>query len=193
MRDNKGVTLIELVITIALLAVIGGFVTYSVSLLTGQDARECANNLSVSLDRAKNYALNKSGSADAFMVIKREGGSYKAEYYVPTNPIDSPATATYKKVEEEKIGKGSVGITCYLESGTSFAITETQWLVIYYDRITGAFKKMKKISSDDDIADIAAKPNIAVCERIEVKKSRTYEITLVLPTGKHTLERKKAD
>ena len=84
MRDDKGFSLVELVVVIAIMAVMGGVLIYSFSLVTGQEARQCASNLSTALNKAKNVALTKSGSSDAFMELSREtDGGYVVQYFVP--------------------------------------------------------------------------------------------------------------
>ncbi len=180
MRDNKGFSLVELVVVVALMAIVGGFMAYSFSLVTGQEARQCANNLSTALNKAKNYALTKSGNSDAYMELSREtNGSYVVQYFVPKSPVD--VSAGYVQLDQETVGKRAVEITCFLQGGSSFQITESSHLRICYDRISGAFKEAVWVNSATETKDY--------CEKISIKRGKTYQVTLISATGKHSVER----
>lgn len=184
-KDNKGFSMVELMIVIALMAVVGGVLVYSFSMVTGQQARQCASNLSTALDKAKNYSLTKSASSDAYVEIAREtNGGYIATYYAPVSPINDsavPGSSDYVQLEQESLGKRAVEVTCYMEGGTSFQITETNHLRVYYDRVSGAFKEAVAVSG--------ASETTAFCSKIVITRGRTYEITFVNATGKHLLDR----
>ena len=184
LKDNKGYSMLELMVIIALMAIVGAGVFYSFSLVTGQYARECAGNLSAALDKARNYSFTKSASSDAYVEIALEAEGYVATYYVPKSPIDAdavPGTADYTELEKDSLGKKDVEITCELADGSTFNITETESIRIYYDRISGAFKEAARVSG--------ATATRAFCNSITVKRGKTYELTFYNATGKHTLER----
>lgn len=186
MRDDKGFSLVELVVVIAIMAVMGGVLIYSFSLVTGQEARQCASNLSTALNKAKNVALTKSGSSDAFMELSREtDGGYVVQYFVPASPVDDGAdpavSGSYIQLDKETVGKKNVEITCYLQGGSSFTISETSHLRIYYDRISGAFKEAVWVNGGMLTKEY--------CEKITIKRGKLYQVTIVNATGKHSVER----
>lgn len=185
MRDNKGFSLIELVVVVALMALLVGVLGYSFSLVTGQEARQCANNLSTALDRAKNYALTKSGSSDAYMELTRDtDGSFLVTYYVPakawTNNAQS-GTADYVAIDSQTIGKKAVEITCNLTTIGSVTLTSGTSIRFYYDRISGALKKVVWVTGGSQQEDH--------CQQITVSRGKTYLLTLIEATGRHSLER----
>lgn len=185
MSENKGYSLIELIVVIAILAVLGGVVVYSVSMLTGQEARECANNLSTALDKEKNYALTKSATADCYMELeKRDSGLY-AVYYVPKNAIVKADEAdAYIKAEEQKIGKKSVILEVLFEGDApvdATVISGTQSVRIYYNRADGSFKKA---------AAVGAVSKTGYCKKMIVTRGKTYELELFKDTGIHKLSRR---
>lgn len=183
-KDNKGFSMVELVIVIALMAVLGSVFVYSFSMVTGQEARQCANNISTVLDKAKNYSLTKSASSDAYVEIARESGGYIATYFAPVSPINAgavPGSTDYVQLEKENIGKKAVEVIVTMENGSSFAVNEATHLRIYYDRVSGAFKEAVIVSGTSETN--------AYCAQIKVVRGRTYLITFYTPTGKHTLER----
>lgn len=183
-KDNKGFSMVEIVVVIALMAVVVSIFAYSFSLVTGQDARQGANNISTVLDKAKNYSLTKSASSDAYVEITKEAKGYFATYYAPESPVNAHATAgsaDYKQLEKEQIAKKAVLITVTMKDAGSFDIMETLKLRIYYDRVSGAFKEAVLVSAGSETR--------AYCEEIKIVRGRTYLIKLYAPTGKHTLER----
>ena len=207
MKDNKGFSLVELVIILAIIAVLGGAMFYSFTLMTGQYARECANNLSTALDKEKNYALTRSASVDCYMEIVKDGKSYVARYYVPENAIadgtDSKGdVADWLFAEELKIGKSQVNITYKIGSGSEITIDDDTSVKFVYNRISGAMKAI--VESD------ASEPPAAGGKRrgsippdsdssvhtlngdkviITLLNGRKYEIELYTATGKHVLSR----
>lgn len=180
MKNNKGFSLIELIVVVAIMAIMGSFIFISFGLLSGQDARECASNLSAALDKEKNYALARSGEADCYVEIERTSDNYLAKYYVPKRAIETDMV----KIEEESLGEQSVIISCYKDDdfedgnvGTfKGAVTGGNRLRIKYNRINGEIKEIQ-LGSESDI-------NV-----IQIEKGRTYVIKLYTATGKHTLER----
>ena len=184
-EDNRGFSLIELVVTIALMALVTGCLAYSYSLVTGQEAKQCANNLGTALDRAKNYALTRSGSSDAYMeLLKEPGGEYIVQYFVPAKPWQKDAvvgTADYVMQDSETVGKSTVQITCLFEDGSTFSISESSHLRIYYDRISGAFKKAVWVNGGTETE--------GSCHSITMERGKKFQLTLIEATGKHSLER----
>ncbi len=182
MRDNKGYSLVEIVVVVAIITIVGGLLGYTFNMVFNQQARECANNISTSLDKAKNYALTRSGSSSAYMELYKEvDGDYMIRHYEPVNPID-PASG-YVMFEEKTVGSKAVKITCYLQNGDIRGITDAQGMRIYYNRVSGAFEKIEMIDASRNVTQTDN------CTVIEIKRGAQYNITLTIPTGKHKLER----
>lgn len=178
MRDEKGFSLIELIVTVALMALLMTGVFIGLGALTGMHARECANDLDTALDQAKNYALTKSGGLDAYMELSKEADGYYVTFYVPDKPVVKPGeTASYVQIDRKKVGNASVKITCRFKGGANIEIG-TSTVKFYYDRISGAFKEAEYGVGFSDF-----------CQEIRIKKHREYVLKLVPATGKHTLTR----
>lgn len=209
MKDNKGFSLVELVIVLAIIAALGGAMFYSFTLMTGQYARECANNLSAALDKEKNYALARSASVDCYMEIVKAGNNYVARYYVPVSAIADGTGQDWLFAEELKIGKSRVGITYKIvsSSGSEIAtIDDDKSVKFVYNRISGAMKAI--VVSDVDSS--ASPPEAGISKGfltdptstvhnlkdesvdkviIDLVNGRRYEIEIFAGTGKHVLSR----
>ena len=193
-KDNKGFSLVELVIVVGIMAVMLSFIFYSFSLLTGQNARECANNLTSALGKEKTYALTKSATADCYMeIIQDTDGSYYVRYYVPENALDMK----WVQLDKQKIGKGSVDIVCHFKDTVSggesdWQIQSGQSLIVVFDRISGKFKKFIQSDGTEGNAYIENKmkeTSTMECTKIVVDRGRTYELALYSATGKYVLSR----
>ena len=177
MKNQRGFSMIELIVTVALLALTMTAVVIGLGALTGQHARECSRNLDAALGQAKNYAMSKSGSADAYMELNKTSDGYYADFYIPDKPLAKPEDVTYTLVEHKRLGKKDIRITCFFEGGTQVLIQDGTSVKFYYDRVSGAFKQAQSGTLTD------------YCNRILVEKGRKYRLDLVPATGKHTLVR----
>lgn len=189
MCNNKGFSLVELIIIVALIALLGTGSIYGLSLLTGQQVMDCANNTTLALDKAKDYAMTKSGSSDAYMeILKETDGTCKAVYYVPEKPHTVGAGTTYVEIERKTLGNKQVKVICNVQTSTGtgdYEITDTQHIRIYYDRNSGAMKSAETVTDNSGSVVVET----ATCKEIRIEGYRKYKITFFHATGRHTLER----
>lgn len=205
MKDNKGFSLVELVIILAISAALSGTIFYSYTLMSGQYARECANNLSTALDKEKNYALTRSASVDCYMEVVKVGNNYVARYYVPKSAIADGTGDDWLFAEEVKIGKSRVDLTYKIESGSEVTIGDHKSVKFVYNRISGAMKAIVELDLADDPdphpvsgesrgnlpPDSDSSVHTLNGDEVIIASSygRRYEIKVYTATGKHVLSR----
>ena len=183
-HNNKGLTLIELIIVIAIMAVLIGFVSFSVSLLFGTQAKGCAQKVSAMLSETQTGCLSRfdetmelsfmsKGADDAVL-----SDGYYTKNYVHT--IDKSANRVVASDSEiRRMGGGRVTITVYLSDGDVFELGTSKSITVSYDRATGAF---------DPVVVDGTQTN-AYIDKITFQSGlRTFTITMVAETGKHTLQ-----
>ena len=202
MKNNRGYSLVELVIVIAIIAVMGTFMFLGFGLLTGQNARECANDLSAALDKEKNYALTRSAMVDCYLELVYHDNAYYVRYWQPRNAyVRGTSEDDWVMAEEEKIGKGSVTVKYYLPGEDRKQYKDVghsvkdKSLKFVFDRVSGAYKlflesdgtkgAMKEINGT---AQIKGGTEVS-CAGITVYSARAYDIEIYEATGKHVLTR----
>lgn len=162
-KDNGGYSLIELVIVLAIIAVIMGTVFYSVILVFSANARSCANDIQRSIGDCKVTTMGKSA---AYMKLYRDA----ADENVYTQMYIKDSSGTYVPSDPQKVGTQKVTVAFKPKGGTERELTAGIEIKIGFDRATGGF-------TDKDDPDLY--------ELIRVKGgSKNYEIVLTELTGK---------
>lgn len=188
-QDNRGFSLVELIVVIAIMAIMIGVGILSISLLFGTQARGCAQKVSSMLNETKTGCLsrfdetmtlthctkgqdgNKAFTADGYYAINKVYTINKDADRVPIGNDDS--------AQVRSMGSANVVITVYLSDGSSFELGTDKEITISFDRSTGAF--------DPVIVDGTQTSNF-IQKMTFASGARTYTITMVQETGKHTLE-----
>lgn len=164
--DNKGYSLIELVIVLAIIAIIMSTVFYSIILIFSANAKSCANNIQRAIGDCK---VTTMGKASAYMTLYRNA---EGNVYTQMHVKDGGGTYPYPSYgEAQKVGTQKVTVK-YKPSSAS---AETELLAgdeieIWFDRATGGFKEDKSGNRYDWI-------------RVE-GGSKNYKIVLTEFTGK---------
>lgn len=193
MKDDRGFSLVELMIVVAIMGVMGSFIFIGLPLLTGQNARECANNMSAALGKEKNYALTRSGTIDCYMELMLDSDGYHVKYYIPKDAVVTGRNGAgankpedWVLAEEQKIGSRTVNVVCSFDDGTTVNITDGQSVKLIYNRTNGEFKNAVK-SDGSEVGNLDS--GTTPCVGITFESGRKYEITLYPATGKHVLSK----
>lgn len=187
-RNDKGFSLIELVVAIAIMTVLVGLCVYSVSLLFGTQARGLAQNVSAMLNETKTGSLSRFNETmtlsyrtkdDADDAIVSDGYYAENRIYTINNEAGSVQIGGENSSEIRKMGSGKVVITVYLSNDTWFELGQDRSVTISYDRSSGAFAPVMVDGVETSL----------YAEKITFASGlKTYTITMIPETGKHTLQ-----
>lgn len=174
MRNNKGFSLIEAVVVIAILAVLATGVVVGIGQLAGWRVTDCASDIDSAM---KNTRINAMSKSSAYLEISYDAAG---NYYLQE-----------KGEDREKIASGNISIIYTTNRGTELDITEESPLIISYNRSSGAFAPViSQVEEDGSFIFMThADGNYVYCSKITITNgTKTKTITLIKDTGKHILE-----
>ncbi len=130
--DNKGMSLVEIIVVIAILSLFIGSVSYSINWASGKAAEECAQKLAYNLKQARTMAMGKNSTT--ITVKKDEVGNIITEMKLVTDTGDAATTTS------TKVGNRSVSVR--FDDGSSESELGTGGVVFVFDRASGALKTL---------------------------------------------------
>lgn len=137
MKNNKGVTYVELVLVICIMAVAVGFVSITISTVNRNNATKAAHRMQTALNQAKSMAMAKGTDNGKLMIWTDTNGALK--FYVGAvgaNPSD-PVNISKRENGAQTICNKAVKVSA---GSTVFTNTVASPYVISFDQSSGAFK-----------------------------------------------------
>lgn len=172
--------MIEMIIVVAIIAIVAGTVFVGIGFVTGKPAEKCANKLLSLMQRCR---ITTMGKLEARLEIYVEDDCLYVKEVVKTDG-ETTAKETTTQIGEAGLRvsvriSGETKILMSPEDGDSiWSVTEADPLIISYDRSSGAFKDLSAMGSGWEGK---------YCEEIVIKKAnKTVTLTLVTRTGKIT-------
>jgi len=161
-RDRAGFTIVELIVVIAIVAIVGTASLISLSLVSGQNIKSCYKELEGYIQETKMRAMSRKNNPSMTIYKGSDGAVY----------VSLSDTG-----ENIRIGKAGLTVQYSTPTGT-YEISGTQKLQIGFERSTGAFNKVTNPSGTNEY-----------CNSIIISDgSRTYTMKLVPKTGKYYRE-----
>lgn len=204
--NNRGFSLVELIVVIAIMVIMIGFVSLSASMIFGTQAKECAQKVGARMDATKTGSMSRYNEVMVLRILSKDvdgatrdeiksDGIYadnfittikKSGKSVAEKPIDDP--------EARRMGNAKVVVTAYLSDGSSYVLKDAHEtlgsgecgaIVIRYQRTTGAFDcvGLSWGGTQDRIDGV-------YLEKLTFQSGmRTYVITFVKETGTYVMSR----
>ncbi len=169
-KDNRGLSLVELIIVMAIIAVIAGAASIGVGLITGRPADKCASRLQTVM---QNNRITTMGKLDASMRIYMDAaGCIYVDELIKVNESTTNTVTT-------QVGAAGVVLQYKITGEDAYReLTPGTVLLLSFDRSSGAFKDLTAMGLPGHY-----------CEEIKiVKGNRTKILRLSYLTGKISLE-----
>ena len=164
LKSNSGVSLVEMIVVVAIMAVLVGVTSLGVGMLSKKSATQCASNIEICLNRCRTHTMGKTSGLVGF-VAESDGIYYIEKYdYGSNKNLDDSSVGEYTK---KKIGKKDVTVTC---NGKNLLV----------ESATIAFNR-----SDGSVKSVTPSSTSKVKSVITVEKgSRVYTVEINHITGK---------
>ena len=190
-QKNKGFTLIEMVITVAIFAILLGILVPSLNSILGFRAQRAANSIASALDKTKIEASNRLVGE---MKLEKLDDGYYISYY-----LDRGKVGTESNVEQdqaEKIAPARTLISYVTDDNETHQMKTGDSIVLTYDRATGGFLPLQEttwtqkaiLAELDAGKDIPLTREGSYCTAIIVQSGRRIKtINMDINTGKYEI------
>ena len=170
-QDNRGMSLVEIIIVVAIMSIFIGTVGYGLSMISGKPAEECGQKLLSALQHTRTITMGKK---DTTITIFMDAEERIAVKEVAVKLLDNDGNTTTEE-RESVVGAKGVAVICTMSDGSTVNITGTNMVELKFDRGSGALRSTRVNGID----------NSTVCTLITISNGdKIRYITITPVTGK---------
>ena len=173
-EENKGFTLIEVIIVVAIFATLLGIMIPSLNSVLGFHVRRTTESICSALDRTKSEAMNRLVAEVKLFYV--DGDGYYITYYLDRGK-DGGSDENVRDDQAVKIAPAKTRISYTDDKGKSHNMWETgnTTLILTYDRATGGFRQIQTeaIRQEKILEQLAAGKDIAFHDSGRYRQSMT--------------------
>lgn len=167
MKNNKGMSFIEIIIVVAIMSIAIGVGGYGLSMVSGRAAESCARNITSSLQHVRTLSMGKYATYAKLYKSDADGKIY-IEVYQRVKEEEG-----YTAVRNALVGDSTVEVIC------DGAVLGSGGVLIGFDRSTGAL-----------VTEVGGDKTTSAVGQISVSKAHTTMYVLIeAVTGKVTVQR----
>lgn len=172
-QDNRGMSLVEIIIVVVIMSTMIGAVGFGISMISGRPAEECAQKLCSALQHARTITMGKN-TTSITISMNAEGQIVASEVSVRILDMDENPDSVDSEIRESVVGEKDVSVSFLFKDGTSENLTASTPLFLEFDRGSGKLKTTQVNGVDR-----------ADCIRITISKANTTRYIVITPvTGK---------
>ena len=177
-KNNKGFTLVELIVVISIFTILLGILEPSVSSVFSYRAKRAANSIVAALDKTKTEAMNRLVGE---MVLERTDDGYYVSYY-----LDRGKQSGVVKEQAEKIAPKNTLISYTTTENTVGAEMQLgDKLIFTFNREDGSFRPLQQeiISSDEITNSLNAHKDISFPDKMIAGNAGNYCTSITVKGG----------
>ncbi len=170
-KHNKGFSLVELVVVIAIMSVLVGISAFGIGMLSGRPAQKASARFRTNLDRIRTVSMGKTSAS--------------LELYVTADGVFSKETVN--GVSKDPVMLGPKSVTCsYSYTGvTPVEMAVGDKIVIVFDRSDGSLKSVTASgSAGSSIYTSGTTTGVNEVDFIFTKANKKYKVSIVPITGR---------
>ena len=169
--DNRGMSLVELIVVISIMAVMTGLLSLGVSMMFSRDSNYVAVRIDDALTETRMCSMSKDGTFTFDLHI--DSGDPKGSYVQIMQSVSGGAPVEYKKILLDK--KVNISV---LGDGSDLSLSDVS---VEFDKSKGNVKKINGSVTIHDVYTFRITPQNSV--------SKIKDITLISTTGRHYTEK----
>lgn len=170
MKDNRGMSLVEIIIVVAIMSTFIGVMGYGISMISGKPAEECAQKLLSAIQHTRTIT---TGKQDTTITIFMDSEERIVTKEVSVRLLDNDGNTTTEE-RESVVGAKGVTVVCTMSDRTTVNIAGTK-VELKFDRGSGALRSTR--INDTDYG--------TLCTLITISKGdKIRYITITPVTGK---------
>ena len=174
--NNKGFSLIELIVIIAIMGVLVGGASLGIGLVFSKDAMKCATRLNDSIYDARANSMYKTGKFE--LIIDNSGSANTATIsQTDLTPVTSDTVYLDGVDSNKKTTISAKFVTEAVPAGTAISLPVS----VTFDKAKG------NVYSVVDADGMTYGDGIIVFDITPLRGNRTAKVQLVTTTGKHTI------
>lgn len=131
MKNNKGFSLVELLVVVAILGVVAVSTTLSYSVVRNADVRKAATTTGNMMKSVRTECLSKESSQFLYIYMDND------DYYYATANKEETSLAGVKSIGGTKLCADSISISVETASGSASAIGSGDFASISFEKGTG--------------------------------------------------------
>ncbi len=202
-NNNKGFSLIELVVVIAILAIAGGLTYNSLSTIYGARSKKAAETVSAVMSQSKVNAM--SGRKNVMTITFKEGkepnsGETKEGYFCELYYINANGKVSDEAYETQVVGNDTLRISVrdtsdstkfytLIEPEEGSTDTKVDKIEIEFNLDTGAVKRVSAIKEGNEPVNLVNLETTGVKEiYFSLESISNHSITLYKSTGNQTYQ-----
>jgi len=174
--NNKGVSFVELVVVVAILAVMAATMSYGLTLLVNADSKKASKNLYQALSQLRNDTLSQTGTWYGELRRTSSNGQYTFTTYREDDQ-------THVVEQKDQIQLGS-RLTITGVGNSTTTVSDTNYIRIYFTPGSGTVKSILDYAN----ASLKNPSSIRYEFTITANNGLEYKLVLWTNTGKVTSE-----
>lgn len=170
-KKNKGFSLVELVVVIAIMSVLVGISAFGIGMLSGRPAQKASARFRSNLDRIRTVSMGKTSAS--------------MELYVTGDGVYTKETVNGVSKDAVMLGPKSVSCAYSVAGGSEVALAAGDKITIVFDRSDGSLKSVVVSGSvSTTIYEAGSTTGINEIDFIFTKANKKYNVSIVPITGR---------